>query len=445
MKSYAIRKLISNTTTKFALALLIIVKTKRIPKNLKLLVENLNQTSTLCLSNFSQHEEMLKLSAEAYKEDHAGNYHKALSIRTEIKSRSTSQVFVDQNSFPPLIGSRWTQFIGHLSVLALHAQAQKLGLLHQGQRFVLDSHNVANRALFALFSSAYTQLQSTDLARLEFLPNTSPLFEDYHHIKTLNGYSETHSFIELVFEQQTTNYPEESILSKESAASLLSTEMERFIKSRIHSCFVVMHLRNSSKRERRDVDVSSYYKALVRLQREGLQVVNIGPPVEFGRSLKVLNIHDRQLHPYLVSQAEFAITTTSGPALLPGLFGVPNLVTNVTSVGRNMINCNRSTFYLPKKVRAMGRDLSLRQILNSGNGYDEREYSELRKEGIELLNNTDEEIDSAVEWMIEKMQQSSVGFNEIDRGVQKIQRAASSIAKGRLISTYLDTHSSFLD
>ena len=444
MKRYKLKRFVSNSVSGFALAILCFVKTKKIPKQIRLMVENYQLTSTFTSYDLNADQFYLSCSSKAYEEDHKGNYYQSLHLRQKANDQTINLLNVNDDYFPPLIGSRWTSFIGHLAVLALHARAQTLKIVPNGQRYVMNSENVVNKSLFDLFRDSYIPVTNKYLADLEFLPAANGLFENYHLIKTRYGYLETHAFIESVFTNHEKESKGDSILSAELADSLLARESRNWIKRNLDEDFVVIHLRNTGKTERRDVEVSAYTDALDVIQKSGLQIVNIGPKLNLKGSLNIVNVEDFNLQPYLVSKSRFAVTSTSGPTLLPGLFATPNLVTNLTSLGRNMINCNSSTYYLPKRVIYKEQPMNLSDILSSNIAYDEREHKELAMEGYRIIDNTSQELMLAIEWMIDKIDDEKKEDREIDKKVREIQISLNSVSKGRLIPTFLESNELYL-
>jgi len=445
VSSYKIKKFLSDLRIGLALSILSFAKTNKFPRNLKILINNYRITSTFSNNNLSADTRFHSEAMNAYKEDHVGNLFEAKRIRIISNRESISSIKANQEFFPPFIGSRWTQFIGHLAVLALHSRAQSLGLVPEGKRYVLNAENVVNKSLFELFSENYFTLTNDYLAGLEFFPATAGLFESYHLIKTNSGPLETHEFIEAVFMNHESISKGESILSKNRVEESLSKESRLWLNSKIADEFVVIHLRNTGRNERRDVGVLEYLPALLELEKSGLQIVTIGPKLELNNMINVVHVADKSIQPYLFSKAKFAITSTSGPTLLPGLFGTPNLGTNMTALGRTMINCNESTFYLPKSVTFKGRIMTFREILDSNIAYDEQEHKDLAKLEYRMINNTEQELLLVIKWMLDKVEDGFSVSNTIDNNVRDIQDSMKAVSHGRLIPTYIETSKEFLD
>jgi putative glycosyltransferase (TIGR04372 family) len=411
-----------------------------------LLVGNVRTTGTIQI-NISENllDNIASLNL-AYENDHVGRYLSAISIRKAIIENVYAKAGVSDDYFPPLIGSRWTNHIGHLAVLALHSKGQEMGVLPEGKRYVLDYQNVANHALFDLFKSNFETLSDPYLSQLELYPPTQLLFENFHAIYTSEGVLETHAFIEKIFCAHNSAFPDKTILSKHLVEEIVQSRSYPDLELELGDKIVVVHLRNSGKNERRDVDVSTYLKAFSLLRQKGFRIMNIGPKVECDNELDIYNVQDRDLHPYLISKSEFTITTSSGPALLPGLFGIPNLTTNLTSIGRTMISSNAQSYSLPKSVSVNSQLLNFREILNSPMGYDEREKKDLKKLGVELHDNSSEEIYRAVEWMINMRQIECLNLDqEISKNSRLIQAESKAVTSGKIVPTYLQNHPDYLD
>lgn len=442
---YRIRLVISTSVKRVLIALLTSNSSGLQAFPSKPVAANSILTGTLKLKDTEDLDSQLQLISQAYRSEHVGSYFQATAARKEHLERIYLDSQVSKDYFPPLFGRSWTKFMGHLSALALHSEAQNLGLVPAGRRYLLTSEKVANRELLELIGGDYVPLSDSYLSNLELYPPTQILFENYHSIKTVTGFQETHTFIESVFIEHQKINPSKSILSKYLAGKQLDKSLRQFMATKVDRPYVAVHLRNSGRKERRDVNPETYFDAFKQINLNGYQIVNIGPEIISNSGIKIINMPERSLHPFIMANAEFAITTTSGPSLLPSLFGTPNLVTNLTSIGRTMINCNNSTFYLPKKVFKRTTELSYKDILNSSMAYDEREARELSSEEIRIVDNLSQEIKMACLWMLNSIETNDFSFDpKIALIVKSIQKENDSVTRGHLIPTYLDSSPNFL-
>jgi len=442
---YRIRLVISTSVKRVLIALLTSKSNGLQAFPSKLIAANSILTGTLKLEDTEDLDSQLQLINQAYRSEHVGSYFQATADRKEHLERIYLESQACGDYFPPLFGRSWTKFIGHLSVLALHSEAQNLGLVPAGRRYLLTSEKVANIELLELIDGDYVPLSDSYLSNLELYPPTQILFENYHSIKTVTGFQETHTFIESVFMENQRINPSKSIISKSLVGKQLDKSLRQFMATKVDRPYVAVHLRNSGCKERRDVNPETYFDAFKQINLHGYQIVNIGPEIILNSGIEIINMPERSLHPFIMANAEFAITTTSGPSLLPSLFGTPNLVTNLTSIGRTMINCNNSTFYLPKKVFKKTTELSYKDILNSSMAYDEREAREFSSEEIRIVDNLSQEIKMACLWMLNSIETNDFSFDpKIASIVKSIQKENDSVTRGQLIPTYLDSSPNFL-
>lgn len=442
---YKLRRYFSNRVKSLVAVFLVSGNARLTLLKSRKVIENSNLTRTLSLQNVENIDRQLQIINDAYELDHNGRYIEAAALRGNLLKNIYDHADTGEGYFPPLFGGRWTNYIGHLAVLSLHSKAQELGIVPSGKRVLLTTGSVANQKLCDLLGESYSQLSDPYLANLEFFPPTQVLFENYHSIRTNNGFMETHGFIEKVFSENIRKNFNAPIIHLDNVERNVDRELKEKFLSKAGSRFVAIHMRNTGNGERRDVIPATYFKAFSFLIRKGFSIVNIGPEVQSNYDVEIINVRDRDLHPYIMMKAEMAITTTSGPSLLPSLFGTPNLVTNVTSVGRNMINCNNETLYLPKHFYENGKKLKFREILDLEIAYDEREKSELEANRITFQGNSSEEISSAVKWLVTAIESTDFKSHDVDSKVRTIQQNQSAISFGRLIPSYLETNPEYLE
>lgn len=147
----------------------------------------------------------------------------------------------------------------------------------------------------------------------------------------------------------------------------------------------------------------------------GGQVVRIGHPqmrrFSAGRGFVDLSMveDDFMLHAVAVSRARFMVVTPSGPAMLPGVFGVPFAMTNAISI---LGAWDPSHLLLPRHVFSpSGERLPVQTLMGNALWYDYKIRELTMSGGHELADNTIEEL-CAVTRMLYDSTTSCVGWRE---------------------------------
>jgi len=186
--------------------------------------------------------------------------------------------------------------------------------------------------------------------------------------------------------------------------------------------FVIFHIRSSpaiSTRSANNADISSYFPAIKFLLTKGLTVVRMGDPsmpriaeMEFSGEGFIDYAHSDFRSPlldlYLWSHAQFAVTTSSGPAWIPNEFGVPSLLTNAPHP--SMIYGIKG-FFLPHKYynQNTGLPVHYRDVVHSGFGSSWAESnSDYRR-----VRNTPAEILNGVQMMFDVFESQTLALNHI--------------------------------
>lgn len=135
----------------------------------------------------------------------------------------------------------------------------------------------------------------------------------------------------------------------------------------------------------------------------GGQVVRIGHPemrrFSPGKDFVDLSVveDDFMLHAAAVSRARFMVVTPSGPAMLPGIFGVPFAMTNAVSI---LGAWDPSHLLLPRHVFSpSGERLPIQALMQNELWYDHKIRELTMLKGYRLADNTFEEL-SAITRML---------------------------------------------
>jgi putative glycosyltransferase (TIGR04372 family) len=224
------------------------------------------------------------------------------------------------------------------------------------------------------------------------------------------------------------------------------------------SWFVTLHVRDSGAKTgswenhdpfdgHRNADIDSYLPAIDAITSAGGFVLRVGDPSM--KPLPVINkvidyahstSRSSSLDVFLFTQCKFFIGTASGPILMPIIFGVPTIATNFAPIyarlhASNTITINKKYFLNTKR-----QYLSLEEAL-SGEVSDEFDNTKFQKVGIDLIDNSPQEILGAVLEMCAVLE-GSIAYSSLE---EELNYAANSLYDiysgygnlGRIGKTYL--------
>jgi hypothetical protein len=84
-----------------------------------------------------------------------GRCRESISLSNEILSKLYSEYGLENEHFPPIMGSYWTKMIGHLAFLGIHKEAQNLNIVRPGIRQIFVNNNDSNMELIDAFSNHF--------------------------------------------------------------------------------------------------------------------------------------------------------------------------------------------------------------------------------------------------------------------------------------------------
>lgn len=205
----------------------------------------------------------------------------------------------------------------------------------------------------------------------------------------------------------------------------------------INGEYICLHAREVSIKEKvfcdypstsvSDVDINSFRLAVRYMRNLGFQAIRMGKYES--RECTIKNVidysnlfYDELMDFYLTANCKFLIGCESGLTVIPAFWGRPILMTNVNAFcyGFESLAITEYDLYIPKKFYSIKkkRFLNLMEMLDESNKldrYDER----FIKEGIEWVDNTEEEILNATIEMNEKMNHMWVETEEEKQCMEK--------------------------
>ncbi|OLY63903.1 glycosyltransferase, TIGR0xxxx family protein [Leptospira santarosai serovar Bananal] len=200
----------------------------------------------------------------------------------------------------------------------------------------------------------------------------------------------------------------------------------------------------------RNADIDSYTDAIKSIVGRGGYVVRVGDPKMKPMSEKIKGVFDyahssirsNKMDIFLFSQCRFFIATTSGPWLIPCIFDVPTVVTNLLPLIRPW---TKDSFFIPKilKLNNENRILTIKEMLSSeiGKFYTTRQYLE---KNISIIDNTKEELNALVLEVLDYLDGSLVYSDEDNAEQNKLSNLYLRYSKfgdsGRMGRDFLKKH-----
>jgi hypothetical protein len=117
---------------------------------------NIRLSGILFTSMTNDHHDYIKLWNMTDIEQRKGNYQTAVNRRIEIMESLYSDCdYINENYFPPILGTSWVSNFGHLGVLGHHVLAEKLALIPRGVRNIVTGKDFPNKQMLKIVSGEY--------------------------------------------------------------------------------------------------------------------------------------------------------------------------------------------------------------------------------------------------------------------------------------------------
>jgi len=409
------------------------------------LIEDFHCSLRLKQQNISNYYKMWRESDYKFA---IGDYHDAIFMRKEIL-----RDLHEDNDYPPIMPENFTISIGHLALSYLHKIAIRQRILPGGPRFHLLGSRCANLDAFKFVS------QGDYVINQRFLEFTgsllfSPITENLTMFRGIDDFFDIYELWERIgsLQKNNTSYVDSSLYNFQTMPSnFLEREAEALKLMGIspQSKIAVLHVRDTGdSNDSRNANIANYRKAVRELIKNDFMVIRIGDSRMRSIDIDETGFFDltktkgsgKVSDFALFSRCDAFIGTTSGPFGFPLLFGKPTLVTNLTSISRNSLTGKKS-MYLPKKVVSKGtnRVWTLEEMFKSKISFGgEYAHSQLAREDISFLENTEDEISEATKDLIRSI---SNGFSIVDsrmKTINKIRQEAKSVSYGDFASSFLD-------
>lgn len=355
----------------------------------------------------------------------------------------------------------WTPAIGHIGLIDFYTKLMKLGLIGKSQVEICvhPQDRAGNSHLLGYWSKYYKILndatvkrQWDDLKYFEVPVAMHPMASG-----DCLFYSHAAALAQVEWEKKGLS-PLLALHSEDHAFGL-----DVLAKKNISPAdsFVALHIREPGfhnqwadpLRKGRDVDIYTYLDAIQEITRAGGWVIRMGDPTmkplpPMDRVWDYAHSTDRseRMDVFLMGNCRFFVGTNSGVSYIPPVFGRPCLYTNWCSLDHRPWWSKNMLIHKNIRERKSGDLLPYSRMIPPPLGHIESiEY--LHSQGLDLVDNTSEEIRAAVVEMmqyVEKTPNQEKVLSMANKTYQQIAVEAGGYAGPRICETFLDKYPQLL-
>lgn len=305
--------------------------------------------------------------------------------------------------------------------LDTYIKAMELGLKPKNGLFVLLSKNekIVNPYMLEVWQKYITVIR--DEVTIELFSKMRKYLEyDIDYTCSLNGISMYIEHAKAIVQNEWEARGLKPLLDINSDDKKFGwSQLEQYGINR-NCWFVALHVRDSGyllgshgvesdPNNYRNADIDTYMDAIRSIVKHRGHVIRVGdpnmkpiPPMEGLFDYARSGIRSNKMDIFIFSQCRFFIATNSGPLLVPCMFGVSTIITNLLPVIQRP--WTKNTFYLPKLLWLNGenRYATFMEILSSEIGafYNTQKY---QKANIRIIDNTSEELNEITIEMLDHL------------------------------------------
>ncbi len=224
--------------------------------------------------------------------------------------------------------------------------------------------------------------------------------------------------------------------------------------------FVALHVREAKWDERSagahsvlNADIHTYMPAIAEITRRGGWVIRMGDPgmtplaplpnvIDYCHS----NMRADWMDIFVATQCRFMLGTSSGPAVIPGVYGVPMLLTNWWPPAQRPWHA--SDLFIPKMLRKLadGQYLTLGATLSEPYSYCHSLRYLAEHEGVGVEDNDPQIIRAAVEEMLVRLENANnnAEVSELRNRADVIYKSHGVAGMGRLATGFLRRYENFI-
>jgi putative glycosyltransferase (TIGR04372 family) len=334
--------------------------------------------------------------------------------------RLRERLLAPGGKIPPyrFLDYRWVAHIGHIANME-HLIKREILLGRDPKRLILHlpaPQQPANRALLEKMG-AYVSIVTEEEALPYPVDSMLSVLEEYYLCESIDGMTKHwwHASSEILRAWEEAG--REPLLTHSAAEMQQGRAGLRALGVPEGAWFACLHVRESGfKREHGynaveavlNADVDTYLSAIRAVTDRGGWVVRMGdpkmqplPPMLRTADYAHSGLRSDWMDVFLLGNCRFLIGTSSGPAYIPPLFGIPCVLTNWAPTGQRPFNLR--DLYIPKRFRAdvPPRELGFAEMMAPPLGYAPR-YALADALCLESIPNTAEEIREVVIEMLDR-------------------------------------------
>jgi len=326
-----------------------------------------------------------------------------------------------------IISGDWLKNIGQIAFLDIYFKLKALGMLESSETIIcLDGVTPANKSLLSYYVPFAKHVVPNRSALGNAGDLTELLAESTIAVHLTDGRIEAYQALRYGVAaawQAAARPPLISLRPWHRAAGrrwLLSLGLPE------EGWFATFHCRTTKNhQDLRSVRPETYTRAMEAVLLAGGWVVCMGTPTLAESHPRIINREDHRTPEddwkdvFLLADCRFFVGCTSGPADVVNAFGAPSIMVNTVQLAVQA-TCNHDLF-IPKRFlsRKSGRLLTIAESLENLATASSPDLQDLTALGIDLIDNTPEEIEAVVCEMIDRLDGVAVDIEPWEEAAQQ--------------------------
>ncbi len=329
-----------------------------------------------------------------------------------------------------VIGSNWLYNIGQIAHLDIYFKLETLGMLGPGETIIcLDDATPVNRSLLSYYAPFASRIVANREVLHKLAGKTKLLDQSTVMVRLADGGDVRYHALFYDVAEAWRQQERPPLVSLRPAHRVAGRQWLSSLGMPDDGWFVTFHCRvTRNHQDIRSVRLDTYARAMEAVIRAGGWVVCMGPPSLMGlidTHPKIINRQDHRARGddwkdvFLLADCRFFVGCTSGPADVVNAFGVPSIKVNTLQLGLQAA-CNHDLF-IPKLFlsRRSGRLLTMVEILEHYGTACGPDPSDIAALGVDMIDNTPEEIEAVVCEMIERLDGAAVDIEPWEEAAQR--------------------------